>query len=112
MLSTLLIRNKDFKKYPAFFLAPLCQCEFGIFEVFLQLILTEIDEFRRRRIRFLLGGGNNAYLNCTRGGRTPLIFLTRQKAYLVMDTTFSNWLFNSHNTALATLGMAYYMLVP
>ena len=56
MLSTLLIRNKDFKKYPGFFLAPLCQCEFGIFEVFLQLILTEIDEFRRRRVRFLLWG--------------------------------------------------------
>ena len=116
MLSTLLIRNKDFKKYPGFFLAPLCQCEFGIFEVFLQLILTEIDEFRRRRVRFLLWGGgdraNNAYLNCTRGGRTPLIFLTRQKVYLVMDTTFSNWLFNSHNTALSTLVMACYMLVP
>ena len=29
-----------------------------------------------------------------------------------MDTTFSNWLFNSHNTALSTLGMACYMLVP
>ena len=59
MLSTLLIRNKDFKKYPGFFLAPLCQCEFGIFEVFLQLILTEIDEFPRRRVSFLLwdGGG-------------------------------------------------------
>ena len=57
MLSTLLIRNKDFKKYPGFFLAPLCQCEFGIFEVFLQLILTEIDKFRRRRVRFLLWGG-------------------------------------------------------
>ena len=57
MLSTLLIRNKDFKKYPGFFLAPLCQCEFGIFEVFLQLILTEIEEFRRRRVRFLLWRG-------------------------------------------------------
>ena len=38
-----------------------------------------------------MGGNraNNAYLNCTRGGRTPLIFLTRQKVYLVVDTTFS-----------------------
>ena len=57
MLLTLLIRNKDFKKYPVFFLAPLCQCEFRIFEVFLQLNLAEIDEFPRQRVRFLCGGG-------------------------------------------------------
>ena len=45
---------------------------------------------------------NNAYLNCTRGGRTPLIFLTRQKVYLVVDTTFSNW-FSTLTTLSTTL---------
>ena len=57
MLSTLLIRNKDFKKYPGFFLTLWGQGELEIFKVFLQLILTEIEEFRRRRVRFLLWGG-------------------------------------------------------
>ena len=89
MLSTLLIRNKDFKKYPGFFLAPLCQCEFGIFEVFLQLIQAESDEFRRRRVRFLKLTYCWRSPNCTRGGRTSLIFLTRQKVYLTMNSIYS-----------------------
>ena len=57
MLSTLLIRNKDFKKYPGFFLTLWGQGELEIFKVFLQLILTEIDKFRRRRVRFFYERG-------------------------------------------------------
>ena len=86
MLQPFLIRNKDFKKHPGFVLTLLHQCKLGIFKVFLHLILAEIDEFYRRRVRIFLGRreGQQFLPNCTRGGRTPLIFLTRQKVYLLL----------------------------
>ena len=57
MILTFLIRSKDSKEYSVFFLNLLLQCELQFFEGFLHFILTEIDEFRRRRVRFLLWGG-------------------------------------------------------